>query len=179
MSSSLIANRYAKAILKLTEANPGLADEALAFAGACDELFALPETRRILKSPVMPADLKKSLLAYACEASKAGPELLSFAQQVVEAGRTSHLPEISKSIRRLLDEKRGIAQATTTTAEPMTDAQKGELSGALEKVFKKKIVMKNEINKKVLGGFVVNIGNYTIDLSLKSRLNSVADYAQR
>jgi dihydrolipoamide dehydrogenase len=54
-----------------------------------------------------------------------------------------------------------------------------DVSKELEKVFKKKIVMKNEINKKVLGGFVVNIGNYTIDLSLKSRLNSVADYAQR
>lgn len=179
MSSSLIANRYAKALLRLTDSNPSLADKALAFASACDELFDLPETRRILKSPVMPPDLKKSLLAYACEVSKAGPELLSFAQQVVEAGRTSHLPEISKAVRRLLDEKRGIAEANTMTAEPMSDAQKGELSSALEKVFKKKIVMKNEINKKVLGGFVVNIGNYTIDLSLKSRLNSVADFAQR
>jgi F0F1-type ATP synthase delta subunit len=50
---------------------------------------------------------------------------------------------------------------------------------ALEKVFKKKITLDSSIDKSVLGGVVVNVGNYTIDLSLRNRLNSVAEFAQR
>ena len=61
----------------------------------------------------------------------------------------------------------------------MSEALQAELAKSLEKVFSKKITLQNEIDKKVLGGVVVKVGNYTIDLSLKSRLNAVADVAQR
>jgi F-type H+-transporting ATPase subunit delta len=79
----------------------------------------------------------------------------------------------------MLDEKRGVAEATVITAEPISDAIKKELTGALEKIFQKKINVQSEIDKEVLGGVVVRVGNYTIDLSLKNRLNSVAEFAQR
>lgn len=179
MSSSFIASRYAKALLKLTEADPSFADKALSFLQACDELFTLVETKRILRSPVMPPDLKKALLAYAGEKSNAPSEFVNFASQVVEAGRTGHIPEISKAFREMLAEQRGLASATAITAEAMSDSLKNELSNALGKIFNKKITLQNEIDKSVLGGFVVNVGNYTIDLSLKNRLNSVAEFAQR
>jgi F-type H+-transporting ATPase subunit delta len=179
MSSSFIAKRYAKALLKITEGNGPLADKALAFLSVCDALFVLPETKKILRSPVMPADLKKALLAYAAEKSGAPQEFVHFTGHVVDAGRTSHLPEISKAFKEMLSEERGIAVATALTADAMSEVSKTELSSVLEKIFKKKITLQNVIEKGVLGGVVVNVGNYTIDLSLKNRLNSVADFARR
>ncbi len=179
MSSNIIANRYAKAVIKTLDSDPSLADKALSFFSMCEEMFALAETKNILKSPVMPPDLKRALLVYAAEKSGATKEFSNFSSQVVEAGRTSLLPEISKAFKQMLADKRGLAVATATTAEPISEGLKSELTASLEKVFKKKITLKNEVDKKVLGGVVVNIGNYTIDLSLKSRLNSVADFAQR
>lgn len=179
MSSSYIANRYAKALLSITDKDPALADKASAFLGVCDELFDETESRKVLKSPVMRADLKKALLAYAAEKSNAPADFVNFANQVVDAGRTSHLPQISKAYREMLAAKRGFAQATAITAEPMSESAKLELTGALEKLFSKKITLNNEVEKEVLGGVVVHVGNFTIDLSLKNRLNSVAEFAQR
>jgi F-type H+-transporting ATPase subunit delta len=179
MSSNLIANRYAKALMKLTEGQPALSEKALGFLQACSELFEMPEAKMVLKSPVMPSDLKKAVLNFVAQKTDSAKDLGGFADQVVDAGRTTLLPEIFKAYKHMLDEKRGVAEATVITAEPISDAIKKELVGALEKIFQKKITVQSEIDKDVLGGVVVRVGNYTIDLSLKNRLNSVAEFAQR
>jgi len=179
MSSSLIANRYAKALMKLTDGNSALAEKALIFLQTCDELFAMPDAKRVLKSPVMPPELKKSLLNFAAEKTQAKNEFGAFAEYVVDAGRTGHLPEISNAYKKMLDDLRGVAEASAITAETMSEAARKELVAALEKIFKKKITLDSAIDKSVLGGVVVNVGNYTIDLSLRNRLNSVAEFAQR
>ncbi len=179
MSSSFIANRYAKALLSISDKEDALADKAVTFLSLCDELFAETEAKKVLKSPVMPSDLKKAVLAYAADKAKAPAEFTNFINQVVDAGRTAYIPQISKAYREMLAAKRGFAGATAVTAEPMSDSAKKELTAALEKLFSKKITLENEVNKEVLGGVVVHLGNYTIDLSLKNRLNSVAEFAQR
>ena len=117
MASSFIANRYAKALLSITDKEAGLADKALAFFAGCDDLFSETETRKVLKSPVMPGDLKKAVLAYVAEKTKSPAEFVNFANQVVDAGRTAYMPQISKAYKEMLDAKRGIAEATAITAE--------------------------------------------------------------
>ncbi len=179
MSSNLIANRYAKALMKLTEGQAALSEKALGFLQACNDLFSMPEAKTVLKSPVMPADLKKAVLNLVAQKTDCAKDFGGFADQVVDSGRTAHLPEIFKAYKHMLDEKRGVAEATVVTADPISDAVKKELTGALEKIFQKKITVQSEIDKDVLGGAVVHVGNYTIDLSLKNRLNSVAEFAQR
>lgn len=179
MSSNLIANRYAKALMTAIEDQPVLADKAREFLAACDQLFELAETKKILKSPVMPPDLKKALLSYAAEKTNAGREFIAFGEQVVDAGRTQLMPEISKSFKKMLAENRGEAEALVITADPLSESAKAELSVGLADVFNKKITLQNEIDKKVLGGLVVQVGNYSIDMSLRSRLDSVAEFAQR
>ncbi len=183
MSTSLIANRYAKAMLKIAESDHSLADKAAEFFTHCETLFTLPDSKRILKNPTMPPDLKLALLAYAAEKtteSAAERKIFQgFAAKVIDAGRTQFIPQIAAGFKQMLADKRGLATATATTAEPMSEPLQAELAKSLEKVFSKKITLQNEIDKKVLGGVVVKVGNYTIDLSLKSRLNAVADVAQR
>jgi F-type H+-transporting ATPase subunit delta len=179
MSSNLIANRYAKALMKLTDGDGVLAEKALNFLDTCNQIFSIPEARKVLRSPVMPADIKKTLLNFAAEKSNTKKEFGAFADQLVDAGRTSHLPEIFKVYKKILDEKRGVADASAITAELMSEDTRKELVAALEKVFKKKISLETSVDKEILGGVIVNVGNYTIDLSLRNRLNSVADFAQR
>jgi F-type H+-transporting ATPase subunit delta len=179
MSSNLIANRYARALMTSIANDASKAEKALEFLSACELLFSLPESKNILKSPVMPPDLKKALLAYAAEKTGAGIVFVAFAEQIVDAGRTRIVPEIARSFKKMLADSRGEADALVTTAEPMTEALKADLVSSLAKVFNKKITLKNEIDKNVLGGLVVQVGNYSIDMSLKSRLDSVAEFAQR
>lgn len=179
MSSNLIANRYARALMKSIANDSTKASKALDFLSACEALFAIPESKNILKSPVMSGDLKKVIFAYAVEKTGGENIFLAFAAQVVDAGRTRIMPEIAQSFRKMLAESRGEAEALVTTAEPITDSLLSDLAANLAKVFSKKITLKNAIDKNVLGGLVVQVGNYSIDMSLKSRLDSVAEFAQR
>jgi F-type H+-transporting ATPase subunit delta len=153
--------------------------KALDFLSACEALFSLPESKNILKSPVMPADLKKTLLAYAAEKTSAGDVFCAFANQIVDAGRTRLMPEIAASYRKMLAESRGEAEAHVITSDPMSEALKSELVTGLAKVFQKKITLQNVIDKNILGGLIVQVGNYSIDMSLQNRLDSVAEFAQR
>jgi F-type H+-transporting ATPase subunit delta len=179
MSSNLIANRYARALMTTIGGDAAKAKKATEFLAACESLFLLVESKNILKSPVMPADLKKDLLAYAAKQTDAGDVFVAFIHQIVDAGRTRIIPEIAKSFKKMLAESRGEAEALVTTADAMTDAAKADLTNGLAKVFNKKITLQNKVDRKVLGGLVVKVGNYSIDMSLKSRLDSVAEFAQR
>ena len=183
MSTSLIANRYAKAMLKITESDPSLANKAADFFTCCETLFTLDDSKRILKNPTMPPDLKLALLTYASDQSTEVESerkiFQSFSAKVIDAGRTQYIPQIAEGFKQMLADKRGLATAITITSEPMSETLKADLGKSLEKVFSKKITLRNEVDKSLLGGVVVKVGNYTIDLSLKSRLNSVADFAPR
>lgn len=178
MSNNLIANRYAKALLGIAGKDTGTADRYANFLETTAQLFQIPESKKILKSPVMPADIKRSLLSFAVERSNGGGEAMKFAEQLITAGRVGILPEIYSSYRRMLDESRGVAHAVVTTAEPMTSNLQADLEKTLSSVFKKKLTLDNKVDRKILGGFVVEVGNFAIDMSVKAKLETVAECAQ-
>ena len=61
MSESQIANRYARALFRFAEGDLSLAKSHYDALGAIDELFANSDAGKILRSPVMPEELKKEL----------------------------------------------------------------------------------------------------------------------
>lgn len=178
MSNNLIANRYAKALLSIAAKDSGAAERYANFLETTAELFKIPESKKILRSPVMSADIKRALLAFAIEKSGAGSEATKFAEQLIAASRVGILPEIADSYRKMLDESRGVAHAVVTTAEPMPADFKGELEKTLSTVFKKKLTLDNKVNRSILGGLVVEVGNFAIDMSVKRKLETVAECAQ-
>ena len=56
-------------MLKITESDPSLANKAADFFTCCEALFTLDDSKRILKNPTMPPDLKLALLTYASDKS--------------------------------------------------------------------------------------------------------------
>ncbi len=178
MSSNLIANRYAKALLSIAGKDSATADRFANFLEAAAELFLIPESKKILKSPVMPAEIKRALLSLAVEKSNGGAEATRFFEQLITAGRVAIFPEISAAYRGMLDESRGVAHAVVTTAEPMDPNAKSDLEKTLSGVFKKKLTLDNKVDQKILGGLVVEVGNFAIDMSVKAKLETVAESAQ-
>lgn len=178
MSSNLIANRYAKALLGIAGKDSAAADRFAKFLETTVELFEISESKKILKSPVMPAEVKRALLAFAVERSNGGPEATNFFEQLLNAGRVGILPEISESYRLMLDEVRGVAHAVVTTAQPVDGNTKADLEKTLSGVFKKKLTLDNKVDRKILGGLVVEVGNFAIDMSVRAKLETVAERAQ-
>ena len=178
MSSNLIATRYAKALLILAEKNNEMADNFASYLSTAKELFSLPEAKKILNSPVMPIELKKELLNYAMSKSFSSEQLKNFNEQLINAGRVELIPEIANSFIAMLNERRGIASAVVTSATALTSAELTDLTAALNVVFSKKLTIENKVQKNILGGLIVDMGNFEIDLSIRSKLESLSNYAQ-
>ena len=55
----------------------------------------------------------------------------------------------------------------------MTDEQTSTLKSKLEKMYNKTVIIKHEIDKSIIGGLYVRVGNDVIDGSIKSKLDDM------
>jgi F-type H+-transporting ATPase subunit delta len=83
------------------------------------------------------------------------------------------LSEIADTFQTVIRERQGIAEAQVVSAVEMNDAQKKVLAQSLEKKTGKKIEAKFAVDKWLLGGVVVRIGDTVYDGSVRHRLNEM------
>ena len=87
--------------------------------------------------------------------------------------RLSVLPEIARFLVRLADENRGVVRATVTSAKPLAAQYLAELEKALTEMTKRRVVIDHKEDPSLLAGVVTQIGDNTIDGSIKGRLADV------
>ncbi len=169
-----VAKRYAKAFFNQSEGNLAQARTNLAALAPLKELFQNAEAAKVLSSPVMPTDLKRSLLTYALEKGGATAPTCDFIQSLVAAQRTAAIPDIIAGFAELIDEAEGIVRAELISAVALDDATRKDIVQAVEQVLKKKVDLVPTVDASLMGGFKVRVGNYLVDLSLKTRLDSLS-----
>ncbi len=179
MGDSLVAKRYAKALFRTYENDVTNAKQTQDTLEAVASLFEDKKIRRILNSPAMPSELKKELLDYAVDKGNGGENLKKFLNTVVSAGRVAAIPGIVESFHELINEAEGVVDAQVSSVAPLSDADMKQLAAYLEKIQNKKVKIAQNIDKSILGGFVVRVGNSLLDLSLRSKLDSIAQNAAR
>jgi len=172
-----IPNRYAKALYQLVGSDLAKAKKLRESFEGINQLFELKDSARVLKSPVMPPDLKKKLLDYAMDATEAAPEVKKLTTALLAAGRVDLLPEVAKSFYALLDQADGVVKSDVTAAVPLTEADTKSIGDALSKLLAKKVEIKPTVDPSILGGFVARVGNYRVDMSLKTKLDGLSQSA--
>ncbi len=164
------ARRYAKALYDVareagtTEA-VGQEIEQVATVLARDAAAHDVLTRPWIK----PADRRGVAMAIA---QKVGTRKLvqDFVGLVAERGRADHLPEIVAAYRTLVDAELGRARAQVRTAVALTAGEKQQLSGKLERALGKRIILEEQVDAALLGGFVAQVGSLILDGSLDGQL---------
>jgi F-type H+-transporting ATPase subunit delta len=164
------ARRYAKALYDVareagtTEA-VGQEIEQVAAVLARDAAAHDVLTRPWIK----PADRRGVAMAIA---QKVGTRKLvqDFVGLVAERGRADHLPEIVAAYRTLVDAELGRARAQVRTAVALTAGEKQQLSGKLERALGKRIILEEQVDAALLGGFVAQVGSLILDGSLDGQL---------
>lgn len=179
MGDTLVAKRYAKALFRSYENDVTKAKQAQETLATVGSLFDDKKVRRILNSPAMPSELKKELLDYAVDKGNGGENLRKFFNTIVQSGRVASIPGIVESFHELINEAEGVIDAQVSSVAPLSDADMKQLAAYLEKIQNKKVKIAQNIDKTILGGLVVRVGNSLLDLSLRSKLDSIAQNAAR
>jgi F-type H+-transporting ATPase subunit delta len=118
---------------------------------------------------IKPGDRRAVAMAIA---QKVGARQLvqDFVGLVADRGRADHLPEIVGAYRTLVDAELGRARAQVRTAVALTDGERRELSGKLEHALGKRVILEEQVDATLLGGFIAQVGSLIFDGSLDGQL---------
>jgi F-type H+-transporting ATPase subunit delta len=166
-----IARPYAEALYKsaaaLTDLN-GTAKwlDALAAVAGNAQLLQFAESPKVTDRQVFDvvADVAKEPLP---ENGK------NFLRTVIENGRLSALPEMAAQFRALKNAQSGSSDAVVYSAFPILAASLGEVAGALEKRFGRKLNVTVKEDPSLIGGIRVVVGDEVLDTSVKARLEQM------
>ncbi len=90
---------------------------------------------------------------------------------MAERGQADLLPRVNDEFRALIGERLGICVVDVTTAVPLDDGLRQLITEKAEADLGKKAVLRERIDKSILGGIIMDVdGNY-IDASMISQLN--------
>ena len=163
-----IARPYAEAafaIARDAQALPAWSD-MLRFAAT---IVADKRVAQALDNPRLDAPAKESLLL-SIGGDRFDTGARNFMRVLIEAERVVLLPQIASMFDTLKNEAEATATATIESAFELTQAQVDELRSALEKRFGKKIETSVTVNRDLIGGARVTVGDAVLDGSVQAKL---------
>jgi F-type H+-transporting ATPase subunit delta len=168
---STIARPYAEALLKAVKDSKeeGLAQKLIPVLDTIDEI-ADPKLKELASDPSLSSDQIYELIRGMLD--KAVPqEAENLLKLVIQNGRIEALPQITAQYRELLNHENKEADVTIETAFPLSDDQVADLIKALDKKFPGiKLLPKVVVDKDLIGGVRVIVGDKVLDGTVKARL---------
>jgi len=132
------------------------------------------QVRAALDNPKLATAEKESLFLSICS-DKLDPSGRNFIRVLIGADRIQLLPEIRTLFDALKDEADGVARAQIISAFPVDDAQLATLRKGLERRFGKKIEATVSVDRSLIGGAKIVVGDTVIDASVQSELQAMAN----
>ena len=131
------------------------------------------ELRNFLATPAVAGKQKHAVTERISTRLGASKIVRNFLYLLIDHRRTHMIPELVEMFQSVIRERQGVAEAKVTSAVELDAAQKKTLAQSLEKKTGKKIEAKYAVDKGLLGGTVVRIGDTIYDGSLRHRLNEM------
>lgn len=169
MSRAAVARSYGCALYEAAvEAGqlPRMLEDATALEGALQT-----ELQGLLLSPRVPV---ASRLAIVREVfAGASPLFLSFLTFVIRRGRAGALPEMIKVLRERDNAAAGRAVGELRSAVPLSAELKEEIRLVMGQLTGTELSLEDRLDPDLLGGFVAQVGDSMLDLSLRTRLDQL------
>lgn len=162
------ARRYAEAAFEIGRADRTLDawERDLTALGAA---LGNPELRRLVEHPAVAfGDKERVLRRIAGEGVSA--QAVSLVLLMIRRGRPGAIDRMIAHFAELLRRERGIALAAVRTALPLEVAQRTAVAERLAQLTGQQVEMNEMVDKSLIGGIAVRIGDTLYDASVRNRL---------
>ncbi|CAL9734590.1 ATP synthase subunit 5, mitochondrial [Monosporozyma servazzii] len=142
-----------------------------------------PSVASALNDPSLSLTDRKSLVDSFKPTHNNNVFLANFFTALAENNRLSYIPQINTDLMKLNDQYKGVVSVTLTTAKPLADhnSSSNKIGERLSTSIKKSSLLANDqsikmnykVDPELLGGMVLEIGDKTIDLSVKSKIQEL------
>lgn len=172
MSVSTVAIRYAQSLIGLAQERnvvEAVYEDMLFFKRTADENRGL---MLALQSPVVRHEKKIAILSTIFKKHVNAVTYTIF-EIVTKKNRESILYAIADEFVKLYDESKGIVVAHVTVAAPLTDDLRAQFNKIVADSTGKKVQIEEKIDERLIGGYVLRVGDRQIDASIRKRLSEL------
>ena len=170
-----IARPYAEALFKASAAESG-GTEIVGQIAALGAVARDPVLRQFADNPKVSHDLVFNVMADVV--GRKGVALRgqtqNFLRTLIANGRIDALPEIAAQFQTLVNNARGVSDATIVSAFPLEQAQVDSLLATLQPRFgNRRLNPTVQVDPELIGGVRVIVGDEVLDTSVRARLESM------
>lgn len=172
MSEIKVAARYAKSLIDLA-----LEQKALEEIKGDMELFvstlkANTELQAVVKNPIIPLN-KKNAIVNAVFGGKIHKVTSAFLKIVIDKGRAEIIYGTAKEFLNQYNQYKNIVTAKVVSAAALTESVKAEIISKVKAVTGGEVILETSINEKLIGGFILTVGDKQFDTSIASSLTKL------
>lgn len=168
-----IARRYAKALMEIGVADGSFERLGREVGDLARAIKASPELVSTMTNPAFDRADREKVLRAVLQRLGASQTVVNATRLLLDRERIANLPDISRELDAMIDEKAGRVAAQVTSAAPLDDGQKQRLTVALERMSGKKVEMQVAHDPALLGGVVAQVGDTIYDGSLRTQLEKM------
>ncbi|PKD21712.1 ATP synthase subunit delta [Salegentibacter salinarum] len=169
MKGNRAAQRYAKAILDLAKEKNAAETVFTDMQQISQTIAKSPDLADMLKSPVVNTTVKKASLK---EIFKDAGEITQGSFDVlIENGRINILDLVARNYIVRYNTLNKSQEAIVTTAVPLTAELEEKILAKVKELTGTGANIKNVINKDIIGGFILRVGDLQYDASVSRNLN--------
>jgi F-type H+-transporting ATPase subunit delta len=169
MLTSQLASRYAQALYELAAENQELDQVEAELGVVAATLSEVPELASLLYHPQVPMAAKKDTVIKVF-GTQLGDHVRNFLLLLVDKRRETALAAIVKEYKALANAARNITEAEVTTAMPLSEGERQALAAKLSTVTGKTVTLAAKVDRRIIGGVIVKIGDKLIDGSVVRQL---------
>jgi F-type H+-transporting ATPase subunit delta len=166
-----VARPYAEAAFRLADDGNAL-NKWSEMLGMLAQVAGDPRVQAAVADPNL-SDAKAAGLFIAILAGKLSGDAENFVRVLAENGRLGLLGEIRGQFEALKNEREGVLEAEVHSAFELTEAQLGDLVQRLEKKTGRKVRATIEIQKDLIAGVRIVLGDKVIDGSARAQLGAL------
>ena len=172
MISSKITKRYAKSLIELSIERGQLTNsynDLVLVNKVCAENsdFTL-----ILKSPIIGTE-KKLAIINSIFSNQLSKLTLLFIEIITKKKRESLLSSIAENFVELYKTYNKIISASVITSVPIDNTIRNKIISLVKKNTEFEVELNEKINTEIIGGSIINIGDYQLDSSVKTQLQNL------
>jgi F-type H+-transporting ATPase subunit delta len=173
MADSRVASRYVKSLLSLA-VEQGVVEEVHKDMQFFDKVcHSNRDFVLMLKSPIIRHEKKKEILNKLFS-GRVHALTMSIIDILTKKNREPLLPSIATEFHNAYNVYKGIGKASVISTVPVDDKLRSELVAIVKKLSNmKQVELEEKVDKDLIGGFILNVGDRQIDASIKNKLKTL------
>ncbi|SRR5258706_12125959 len=175
--TATIARPYAEAVFGLAE-KAGASGNWLVMLAAMAQVAGNPEMGSCISDPNVSDKALYDLFIALCR-QDFPIEARNFVRVLIANGRLALLPEIHAQFAALKNEREGVLEAEIRSAFPLDNAQVNALVADVSKRFKRRVQPRVTLDRELIGGVHITVGDEVIDGSVRGKLEDMATALKR